>query len=160
MFGLQFFYWVQIQICKIKAEVYEEANRRDIGEGRLTLFSSRSAEIHLVNDREFTSGGKMYDIVKTKIIKGVKCYYALVDNDEDNDLHALKNAEKNSSDEKSVPGKTIKLYNAKYVAVEAPGPVIYQPFNGLVNLRPVSSFFHYASPFGDIYAPPPDSLLS
>ncbi|WP_295801359.1 hypothetical protein [Mucilaginibacter sp.] len=102
----------------------------------------------------------MYDIVKTSTRNGITSYYTRADADEDEYVHKLIDVEKGNSTEKSSPGKTIKLYEAKYFAAKK-------------NLRPacfsldlptgaftLENTLLYNSLFKDIYAPPPDHLLS
>lgn len=158
-FGLSFFYLVEIQLCKIKAEAFADEDYAR-GDKQLILISSGSKGIRLVNKTELFADGKMYDIVKTVVRNGKILYYTFADKDEDRDIHRLSDLEKNNAGERSLPGKTLKLYDAKYFAVEDQNQNIdrcnyLQPASKWVD---IASF--YKSPLEDIFAPPPDHLFS
>ncbi|MFI5139611.1 MAG: hypothetical protein ACHQIM_17455, partial [Sphingobacteriales bacterium] len=158
-FGLSFFYLAEIQLCKIKAEDYANEDH-GTGDKRLILISSDSRGIKLVNKTEILTDGKMYDIVKTQKRNGKTLYYALADKDEDGDIQKLTNLEKNSTGERSLPGKTIKLYDAKYFTVEKQ----HQNIDHSNCLPPgsmaVNKAGFYTSPLKEIFSPPPDYLFS
>jgi hypothetical protein len=102
----------------------------------------------------------MYDIVKTEVRNGKTLYYTLADKDEDSDIHRLSDLEKDNAGERSLPGKTIKLYDAKYFAIENQ----HQNIDYCNYLSPASRHVDnagfYKSPLKDIFAPPPDHLFS
>ncbi len=102
----------------------------------------------------------MYDIVKTRTSNGVTLYYAVADSDEDEYVNKLTDVEKGNATEKSLPGKTIKLYDAKYFAAKKN----HHPACFSLDLPPGAitpeNTMLYNSLFNDIYAPPPDYLAS
>jgi hypothetical protein len=102
----------------------------------------------------------MYDIVKTRTANGITSYYTRADSDEDEYVHKLTDVEKGNAAEKSSPGKTIKLYEAKYFAAKKN----HHPACVLLDLPPgaftLENALLYNSLFNDIYAPPPDYLVS
>jgi hypothetical protein len=157
-FGLFFFYWGEIQLCKIKADEYSDADY--IPAKSLSVFSSDTKGIKMVDKNEILVAGKLYDIVKTQISNGITLYYALGDEDEDKYVQNLTDWEKNNSEEKSMPGKTINLHLAKYFTVEK----YHDPVSPLLHLRidvkTASDSFFYTSPLKNIFSPPPDNLLS
>jgi len=158
-FGLSFFYLAEIQLCKIKAEEYADESR-DIGDKKLILFSSDTKGFERVNKTEIRVDGKMYDIVRTQAVKGEILYYTLADNDEDEYVHQLTDLEKNNSAEKSLPGKTIKAYDAKYFTVKNNLDPAYFSLERLSNLRAATESSFYPRISKDIFSPPPNRLFS
>jgi len=158
-FGASLFYLVEIQICKIKAEEHAEGDSKTAGK-KLILFSSDSKGFKLVDDDEIFANGKMYDIVKTRTSNGITSYYTRADADEDEYVSKLTEVEKGNAAEKSSPGKTIKLYEAKYFAAKKnhhPACLSSDLPTGAFTLE---NTLLYNSLFKDIYAPPPDHQLS
>jgi len=152
------FYWVEIQICKIKAEYAERARaatRKD-----LILFSPDNKGFQLVDDDEILANGKLYDIVKICTSNGVISYYAVADRDEDEYVHKLIAAEKNDSAQKSTPGKNINLYTVKYFAAAKSNYPLCFSLNLLISAAPPKNAFLYRPPSKDIYSPPPDYSAS
>jgi len=102
----------------------------------------------------------MYDIVKTRTSNGITSYYTRADADEDEYASKLTEVEKGNAAEKSSPGKTIKLYEAKYFAAKRN----HHPACFSLDLPARASIpentLLYNSLFNDIYAPPPDYLAS
>ena len=152
------FYWVQIQICKIKAEYAESS--RDVKVKDLVSFSSANKGFELIDDDEILANGKMYDIVKTCANNGVIVYYALPDGDEDQYVRELIAAEKNDSAQKSTPGKNISLYSAKYFAAKNHLHPLCFSVNLLISASPLKNSAPYNSPYKDIYSPPPKYFSS
>jgi hypothetical protein len=157
-FGLPFFYWVKIQLCKLKAEYAE--SERETKTRPLIAFSSERKGLRQVNADELLVDGKMYDIVKTAVRDGVKYFYAAGDEDEDVYLHKLADSEKDNWGEKSLPLKIFKLYEAKYVVAQQNySPACYSPDEkNDFGVIPASSV--YLSHFKDIFSPPPEPLFS
>jgi len=157
-FGEPLFYWAGIQICKIKAEFAARAG--ETTRTKLIVFSSGNKAFTLVDDDEILAGGKMYDIVKTCVSKGKVLYYAYADEDEDEFVQNLANSEKNNSSEKSLPGKNINPYAAKYFAVNKNLSPVCFSISLLTRTAVLKNDLSYNSVFGDIYAPPPEHLAS
>jgi len=158
-FGASLFYLAEIQICKIKAEEHVEGDSKAASK-KLILFSSDSKGFKLVDDDEIFANGKMYDIVKTRTSNGITSYYTRADADEDEYVSKLTEVEKGNAAEKSSPGKTIKLYEAKYFAAKKnhhPACLSSDLPTGAFTLE---NTLLYNSLFKDIYAPPPDHQLS
>lgn len=102
----------------------------------------------------------MYDIVNTSTRNGITSYYARSDADEDEYGHKLTDVEKSNATEKSSPGKTIKLHEAKYfVAGKDHYPTCFSLDLPARASTPAKTLL-YNSLFKDIYAPPPDYLAS
>jgi hypothetical protein len=158
-FGLSFFYLAEIQLCKIKAEEYADEDR-DTGDKKLILFSSGTKGIERVNKTEIRAAGKMYDIVKTQTIKGKIFYFTLADNDEDEYVHQLIDVEKNNTAEKSLPGKTVKAFEAKYFSVKNNNNSICLSFDRFSDERVLNKSIRYQSVSKDIFSPPPNHFLS
>jgi hypothetical protein len=156
---LSFFYLAEIQLCKIKAENYANEDHTT-GDKKLTLIPSDSKGVELVNKNEILTDGKMYDIVKTQVRNGKTFYYTIADKDEDRDIQKLTNLEKNSTGERSLPGKTIKLYDAKYFTVEKQSQNIDHSNCLSPGSSAVNNAGFYTSPLKDIFSPPPDYLFS
>ena len=155
-FGLPFFYWVKIQLCKIKAEVAE--SRGAWSSESLHVFSSADKQVRLENSTELRVSGKMYDIVKTETRDGVKYYYATSDDDEDFFISKLSGAEKQSNRETAPPIKTLKLHD---VINFARGNVFYD-FDSYTTAAPgdvaaVNVAHFYPLHFNEIFSPPPNS---
>jgi len=153
---LSFFYCVEIQICKIKAEA---AVHNQIIKAGFIVFSSKKPNFKLVDDNEILAGNKMYDIVTKKTCNGTTTYYAVSDNDEDEILTKLADTNKNNSAEKSLMGKTIKYSYAKYFTAKKP----YEPacfFSGPALASAINTQSFYFSYFRDIFSPPPNCLAS
>jgi hypothetical protein len=158
-FGLSFFYLAEIQLCKIKAEEYADQDH-DIADKKLVLFSSDAKDFERVNKTEIRADGKMYDIVKTKAVKGKMLFYCLADDDEDEYVHQLTDLEKNNSAEKSLPGKTIKAFEAKYFAVKNNLNTASFSLERLPDLRAASDSIFFPSISKDIFSPPPNRLIA
>lgn len=157
-FGLFFFYWGNIQLCKIKAEEYAD-EAYTLPEKTLNVFSAGSENFQLVNKSEIIAGGRLYDIVRTEIIGGKIIYYALADNDEDEYSRGLIDWGKGNSQEKSFPSKTINVHIGKYFNLET-CTSIKCFFSGDHQDKFARCIFFYKSPFRNIISPPPDYLLS
>jgi len=158
-FGLSFFYLAEIRLCKIKAEEYAD-EARTIRDKKFILFSSDTKGIERTNKTEIRVDGKMYDIVKTQTIKGKILYYTLADRDEDEYADKLTNLEKNNSAEKSLVGKTIKAYEAKYFGVKNNDHSTCLSLDRFPEIRAANEPILYPSLFKDIFSPPPDRLFS
>jgi len=102
----------------------------------------------------------MYDIVKTRAVKGKTLYYALADNDEDEYIHKLTNIEKSNATEKSLPGKTIKAYEAKYFSVKNTNDTVCISLDCFPDERALNKSIRYLSISKDIFSPPPNHLFS
>lgn len=158
-FGLSLFYWGEIQLCKIKAEKYVDND--DLGKDKkLTIFSSGTKGVELVNKHEILADGKMYDIVKSKLHNGIVLYYTVSDVDEDDFILNLTNLEKNNPDEKSFPAEIVKFYDLKYFDIK-------NNFNSIdfwlllpPTLRIMGGHLICPSLFRDIFSPPPNRLFS
>lgn len=158
-FGLFFFYWGEIQLCKIKADEYSDADY--IPAKSLVVFSSGTKGIELVNKNEILADGKLYDIVKTAISNGITLYYTLSDEDEDGYVQNLTDWAKSNSEEKSLPAKTINLHLAKYFTAEKYHHYhTVSSLHGSPGVNTASDSFFYTSPYKNIFSPPPDNLLS
>ena len=157
-FGLFFFYWGGIQLCKIKADEYSDADY--IPAKSLIVFSSGTKGIKLIDKKEILSDGKLYDIVKTEISYGITLYYTLSDEDEDEYVQNLTDWGKNNSQEKSLPGKTINVHLAKYFTVKYFNPISNSSLHLCTDLKTTSDCFFYKSPFKNIFSPPPNYLLT
>lgn len=156
-FGLPFFYWAKIQVCKIKAELAETGHR---GPQKLTVISSADKGLQLISNDELQVDGKMYDIVKIRISNGVKYYYATSDQDEDAYIHKLADTENHETGANSLPVKMLKLYEAKYfVTLEKYTPVNFC-FPYTTGFGVISTPFTYRAHFKDILSPPPDLFFS
>ena len=59
LFGLYFFYLGKIQLCKIKADEYSDAEYK-IPERSMVIFSSDTKGIELINKKEILADGKNY----------------------------------------------------------------------------------------------------
>jgi hypothetical protein len=158
-FGASLFYWVEIQICKIKAEEHAEGDSDAAGK-KIVLFSSESKGFKLVDDDEIIANGKIYDIVKTCTSNGITSYYTRADADEDEYVHKLTDVEKGNSTEKSSPAKTIKQYEAKYFVAKKNNQINCFSLNLPARASIPENTLLYNSLFNDIYAPPPDYLAS
>lgn len=157
-FGLPFFYWAKIQLCKIKAE-YAETEKEEASK-TIVVFSSKEKAIQQVNSKELLVDGKMYDIVKTRIRKGVIFYYAVGDDDEDAYIHNLADVEKGDSGANSLPVKMLKLYEVKYVAVAEKHSAVNFSYEYTSNFSVINTPFFHPAHFKDILSPPPDLSLS
>ena len=158
-FGLFFFYWGEIQLCKIKADEYSNADYMPAKS--LTIFSSATKGLDLVDKKEILVDGKLYDIVKTEISNGITLYYTISDEEEDEYVQNLSDWGKNNAEEKSLPGKTINLHMAKYFTAEKyPSPVSVSSLHRCTCVKTVSDSFFYTSPYKNIFSPPPNNLSS
>ncbi|HEV8083000.1 MAG TPA: hypothetical protein VGP55_07355 [Chitinophagaceae bacterium] len=127
----------------------------------MIIFSSDTKGIELINKKEILADGKLYDIVKTEMSDGKKLYYTLSDEEEDEYQLELTDWEKNNSQEKSMPGKTINLQLLKYFTVEKyQSFVLYCSIHFRCNTKTGSDSFLFKSPYKNIFSPPPDKLLS
>ena len=156
-FGLPFFYWAKIQVCKIKAELAETEHE---GPQTLTVFSSAKKGLLLINGDELQVDGKMYDIVKTRTRNGVKYYYAASDQDEDAYVHKLADTEKDQTGANSLPVKMFKLYEVKYVATAKSYDPLDVASDHITEFSVINTPFICASYFKDILSPPPDIFFS
>jgi len=155
--GLPFFYWIKIQLCKIKAEYSEREASGEI----LILISSSKKGIQRVNSTELLVDGKMYDIVKTSVSKGIELYYTTSDKDEDADVRKLASEEKDETGEKSLPVKIFKLHELKLVIGEADNRSFVCASSAHFNKFTVNNTpFIYPLHFKDIFSPPPNFLFS
>lgn len=159
-FGLFFFYWGKIQLCKIKAEDFADTYYR-LPEKSLTIFSSGNKNFQFNNDDEILADGKLYDIVKTEIINGATYYFTLSDEEEDNYVQQLGEWSKSNTEEKSLPSKTISLHIGKYFTIKKECETnLHLYFRVTDDVSYKNDLFIYISPFINIFSPPPDNLLS
>jgi hypothetical protein len=155
--GLPFFYWVKIQLCKIKAEYAEE----HASGGALILISSAKKGVQRVNNTELLVDGKMYDIVKTTMRKGIEFFYTKSDKDEDADVSRLSVLEKDDAGEKSLPVKIFKLHELKLVIGQAENrSFVCEPLAFFNKFCINNTTFVYPLHFKDIFSPPPNFLFS
>jgi hypothetical protein len=159
-FGLFFFYWGKIELCKIKAQDFAEGYYQ-LREKKLTIFSSGAKEFQLINDHEILAKGNFYDIVKTEISGGKTLYYTLSDDEEDAYLQQLSAWGKSNSEEQSLPTKTVGLHIAKYFDIKEHS---YSSLNNILrlhsNVKSSNDLFLYISPLKNIFSPPPNNFLS
>jgi hypothetical protein len=156
--GLPFFYWIKIQVCKIKAEIAEHSGTWSAES--LVIFSSVDKDVRLENSTEFRVAGKMYDVVKTETRNGVKYYYATRDNDEDDYAAKLANSEKKSSHETSMPEKAQKLYDAVFIAGKDDNAFNSFPSVQISDDAALNDPHFYPLNFKEIFSPPPNGLHS
>lgn len=154
--GLFFFYWGEIQLCKIKADEYSDADY--IPAKSFIVFSSENKNLEFVDKKEIRVDGKLYDIVKIGISNGITLYFTLSDEEEDGYVQNLSEWQKNNTGEKSLPGKTINLYLAKYFTLEKYQPVVACSISLAAEMKTASDRFFYKSPFKNTFSPPPDYL--
>jgi hypothetical protein len=158
-FGLFFFYWGEIQLCKIKADEYSNADYMPAKS--LVVFSSPTKGLEWVDKKEILVDGKLFDIVKTETSNGITWYYTLSDEEEDEYVQNLSDWGKNNAEEKSLPGKTINLHMAKYFTAEKyHGPFSVSSLHRCTRVKTSSDSFFYTSPCKNIFSPPPNNLLS
>jgi hypothetical protein len=157
-FGLFFFYWGEIQLCKIKADEYSDADYTPAKP--LIIFSSVTSDFTLLSAREILSGGKLYDIVKTASVNGTNVYYTLSDENEDQYVQGMRDWQKTNNDERSLPGKTITLHLAKYFNLQKYCPPVFTTCKTAGTMTLESDSFLYTSPFENIISPPPDHKVS
>lgn len=159
-FGLFFFYWGKIELCKIKAHDYADGYYQ-LREKALILFSEGSKEFQLINDDEILSDGKLYDIIKKEISDGKTLYYTLSDDEEDAYVQQLGDWGKLNSEEQSLPTKTVGLHIAKFFDIKKGS---YSSLKNILRLhstvRSSNDLFLYTSPQQNIISPPPDNFLS
>jgi hypothetical protein len=156
--GLPFFYWVKIQLCKIKAEVAEA--RGAWSSESLVVFSSADKDVLLENSRELRVSGKMYDIVKTETHKGIKFYYAAGDNDEDTYISKLGKAEKKPQRQTSTPAKASRLCDAVILAGHDCNDFNSYPTAQMSNDLSLNDPHFYPLNFKEIFSPPPNGSFS
>jgi hypothetical protein len=159
-FGLFFFYWGEIQLCKIKADVYSDADFT-IPYASYTVFSSLKKDYRLVNKKEIIADGKLYDIVKVLVSEGETVYYTLHDSDEDEYAREFADWGKANSNENSFPDRTINLHIAKYFTIQK--FLLKNLFRlklGFVDHKNNNCSFFYKSPSINIFSPPPDLYFS
>jgi hypothetical protein len=159
-FGLFFFYWGEIQLCKIKADVYSDADF-SIPYASYTVFSSLKKGYRFVNKKEIIAEGKLYDIVKVMVSEGETVYYTLHDSDEDEYIRDFADWGKANSNENSFPGQTINLHIAKYFTIQkipAEDPFLLK--SGVIDHQNNNYSFFYKSPPLNIFSPPPDLYFS
>ena len=114
--------------------------------------------IKRVDKNEILVDGKLYDIVETQFSNGIILYYTISDEDEDEYVQNLTDWGKNNQ-ENSLPGKTISIHLAKYFTIEKyHHPVSASSIHLRTGMKTVSDSFFYASPFINIFSPPPDLL--
>jgi hypothetical protein len=114
---LFFFYWGEIQLCKIRAREYADFDFIMPGK-KTVVFSSGNKGIQFINKNEIRVDGKLYDIKKTELNNGITTYYAMSDEEEDHYVQSLQDLGNTNSREKSLPGKTINLHFAKFLQSE------------------------------------------
>ena len=156
--GPSFFYWIKIQLCKIKAEVAEESGAWS--DQSLVVFSSADKNVRLENSTELRVSGKMYDIVKTETRNGVKFYYATHDSDEDTFIAKLAKTEKKSGHQASMPVKAEKLYDAVFFAADDDHLFNSFPSVQISNDAAPNDPHFYPLNFKEIFSPPPNGLFS
>lgn len=157
-FGLFFFFWGEIQLCKIKAEDYS-GEQYSLPQASLTLFSSGNPGFHKINDHEISSEGKLYDIVKTVVREGKTIYITYHDKNEDEFSAGLSLWGKSNSQENSLPGKSITIQLAKFFTrqnqIAAHHLVAIKPF---ARKFTINDGFLYSAPALSVEVPPPDCV--
>jgi hypothetical protein len=156
--GLPLFFWVKIQVCKIKAEFEEYESDRTAEP--VAVFSSDQQGIKRVGSDELLVAGKMYDIVKTQTRNGVTYYYAASDKDEDTYISKLADAEKNAARETSQPAKALKLPEAKYFACNNGHNLVCNTTVICGNRVIVNEPRFFPLDFKAIFSPPPERPFS
>ena len=156
--GPSFFYWVKIQLCKIKAEVAERSGAWS--SESLVVFSSADKGVRLENSRELQVSGKMYDIVKTQTTNGTKFYYTTHDSDEDILVAKLARSEKKAGHDTSMPLKAQKLYDAVFFAGNADNDFNSYPSIAINDDMIVNASHFYPPDFKEIFSPPPNGSFS
>ena len=156
--GPQAFYWLKIQLCKIKAEVAEM--RGAWPAESLVVFSSADKNIRLENSTELSVSGKMYDIAKTEIRNGVKFYYATSDDDEDAYVIKLVHSEQKASHETSIPVNTLKLFDAIFFACGDDNNFNFYPAIQMSDEGALDAPRFHPPDFKEIFSPPPNASFS
>ncbi len=156
--GPSFFYWVKIQLCKIKAEVAEATE--DCSPKSLVVFSSADKNVRFENSRELRVSGKMYDIVKTEIRNGVKIYCTTHDSDEDVFVAKLARSEKKAGHQTPAPVKAEKLYDAVFFAGNDDSLFNSFPSVQISNDAAPNDPHFFPLHFNEIFSPPPNGLFS
>ncbi len=160
LFGLFFIYQGKIQLCKIRANDYSDADHK-IPESTLTVFSSNTSGIKFLNEKEILFDGKLYDIIRSETDNGKTLYYTLSDKEEDEYQLDLTDWEKNHSQETSIPGKSINLHLEKYFTTKRNHIPVFDPSLFIKGKAiAISDAFLYKPPSKNIFAPPPDNLIS
>ncbi len=158
-FGIFFFYWGKIQLCKIKAEEYTDGYYQ-LPEKSLIIFSSADKDFQLNDDHEIIANGGLYDIVKTEMRDGKTLYYALSDEEEDASLQQLSDWTKSNADQQSLPTKTVGLRFGKYFEAVKYNHTVFVTLLRLHHPVKLSNdLFQYASPLKIVFSPPPDLFI-
>ncbi|MDE3213573.1 MAG: hypothetical protein KGM98_10095 [Bacteroidota bacterium] len=155
-FGLFFFFWGEIQLCKIRAEDYS-GEAYNLPAASYTVFISGVADFKKINSHEIQSDGKLYDIVRTRIHHGKTVYYTFHDSEEDRYTRDLSQWGNSNSQENSLPGKTLVLQLAKFFTRQTPfsgKPRLFEcTASGFLTAKNV---FLYTSPTLSVELPPPN----
>ncbi len=130
--------------------------------GKTTVaFTSDNKGIQFINKNEISVDGKLYDIKKTELNKGIITYYAMSDEEEDHYVHRLQGWEDTNSREKSLPGKTINLHLAKFLQEEKNCYFNLYSLEGIKRkLKEMDESFFYNSPLKIVFTPPPEKFFS
>jgi hypothetical protein len=158
-FGLFFFYWGKIQLCKIKAEDYADSYYQ-LPEKTLTIFSSDDKDFQINDDHEIVADGHLYDIIKTEMRNGKKLYYVLSDQEEDGYVKQLTEWGKSNSEEKSLPTKAVGIHIGKYFEKVKYCPFAFSLLRVRQHVKLSNDLFQYISPLKIVFSPPPDLLVS
>ncbi|MEO8859887.1 MAG: hypothetical protein ABI358_00560 [Ginsengibacter sp.] len=155
-----FFYWGEIQLCKIRAREYADFDFIMPGK-TMVVFSSDNKAIQFVNKNEIRVDGKLYDIKKTELNNGITIYYAMSDEEEDHYVQSLQGWEDTNSREKSLPGKTINLHLAKFLKSEKNCHFNLHSLDiNKQKLKEMDESFFYNSPLKIVFTPPPEKFFS
>ena len=147
--GIIFYYWAQIQGCKIQAREFIEGNK-DFQFQNITKFSSNEKGVELLSRNEIRYKGKMYDIIKIKLENGKKVYYAYSDSKEDSIAEGLAGfAENNAADK--IPSVKISFEIAKFIQTR------YIPISLNLPNREKNPVTHT---YAFTYQPPPLKVIS
>lgn len=159
-FGLFFFYWGEIQLCKIRAREYADFDFIIPGKSTV-IFTSDNKAIEFINKMEIRVDGKLYDVKKTELNGDVTTYYTMSDEEEDHYVQSLQGWELSNSSEKSLPGKTINLHLAKFLQSQKNWSFSLHHLKGnQQQLKAVDDSFYYNSPLKIVFTPPPERIFS
>jgi hypothetical protein len=159
-FGLFFFYWGNIEFCKIKAHDFAQ-NFYQVPEKAITIFSSKVDNFKLKEDEEIIANGNLFDIVKREIVGNDTLYYALCDHDEDLYSQKLSDWNRSNANSKSTPAKAGWPHIEKYLEVLKLVPPVFSYTLNSNSLAKLSNhLFYYQSPLIIVFSPPPDFLFS
>ena len=80
--GLMFFYLLKMQECKTEASRYSNADT-DFSKNFIVSFVKGEGDFQLLNEKELSSDGMLFDIVKTENHNGKIVYRAVRDDKEE-----------------------------------------------------------------------------